>query len=78
MSKHNPGDLVLYQHHALHPELVCLVVDVRRDVLGGSSVWGLDGSANVSHTPKRDQLLLVCTTGEPWTSWCDEEVVKPL
>jgi hypothetical protein len=66
VSKHNPGDLVLYRQHADHaarPDLVCLVVDVKRDVLGA---------------PKRDQLLLVCTTGEPWTSWCDESHVKPL
>lgn len=67
----NPGDLVVV---GASNEL-CIVVDVRRDVLGGSSVWGLDGSAKVTHTPRRDQLLL---QGGGWVSWVDSNNVKPL
>ena len=66
-----PGDLVIVKGS----NELCIVVDVRRDVLGGSSVWGLDGSAQVTHTPRRDQLLL---QGDGWVSWVDAGNVKPL
>ena len=71
MNAMNPGDLVIVK---VSNEL-CIVVDVRRDVLGGSSVWSLDGSAQVTHTPRRDQLLL---QGGGWTSWVDEKNIRPL
>jgi hypothetical protein len=67
----NPGDLVI----VTASNELCIVVDVRRDVLGGSSVWSLDGSAKVTHTPRRDQLLL---QGSGWVSWVDSNNVKPL
>ena len=66
-----PGDLVI----VTKSNELCIVVEVRRNVLGGSSVWSLDGSAQVTHTPRRDQLLL---QGSGWVSWCDEKNVKPL
>ena len=67
----NPGDLVI----VTKSNELCIVVEVRRDVLGGSSVWSLDGSAQVTHTPRRDQLLL---QGRGWVSWVDSKNVKPL
>lgn len=67
----NPGDLVI----VTKSNELCIVVEVRRDVLGGSSVWSLDGSAQVTHTPRRDQLLL---QGGGWVSWVDSKNVKPL
>ena len=71
MTAMNPGDLVIVKGS----NELCIVVDVRRDVLGGSSAWGRDGSANVNHTPRRDQLLL---QGGGWTSWVDEKNIRPL
>ena len=67
----NPGDLVI----VTASNELCIVVEVRRDVLGGSSVWSLDGSAQVTHTPRRDLLLL---QGSGWVSWVDSKIVKPL
>ena len=66
-----PGDLVIVNAS----NELCMIIAIRRDVLGGSSVWGLDGSAQVTHTPRRDELLL---QGSGWVSWVDSNNVKPL
>ena len=66
-----PGDLVIVNAS----NELCMIIAIRRDVLGGSSVWSLDGSAQVTHTPRRDQLLL---HGGSWTSWVDAKNVNPL
>ena len=64
------GDLVLVD------QSVCVVLSVRRDVLGGSCVWSYRQGGQrfmfVHRCPKRSEVLVVCPA-EGFQTWIDED-----